>query len=59
MLASFRLIESKVWFPKLIYYKGHYSIAPPKAGHNLLGSLDHTKGRIVELDFYVGPLVVD
>jgi hypothetical protein len=59
MFAFFRLVESKVWFPKLINHKGYHSVAPPKAGHNFLRSFDHPKGRIVELDFNVGPSRVD
>ena len=59
MLASPRYIESKVRFPKLVKYKRYHSIVLPKAGRNFLRSSDHSKGRIVELDFNVGPSRID
>lgn len=59
MFTFFRLVESKVRFPKLIKYKGYHSVALPKTGHNFLRSSDHPKGRNVELDLNVGPSSVD
>jgi hypothetical protein len=59
VFASLGLVESKVWLPELIKYKGHHLIAPPKIGYNFLRSFDNTKGGIVELDFNVRPSGID